>query len=135
MLRSFVIGLAVAFGIAGWSGQQGGQAAFPRPTLDTGPVHVDGSVSIVNTPAVQATQAGPWTVAVSALPSIEAATPNFVKAAHLYRLESNGHEVIVNALEVQRGDWILASRHGDPSTRSWYNLSQFQTVTDLTPGR
>src|SRR5439155_7994009 len=77
MVRSSImIGSAVAaLTAAAWQGQ--GQQGFPRPTLDTGPVRVEGSVSVTNTPTVRAEQAGIWNWC--GLLPVEYVTPEFVQ--------------------------------------------------------
>jgi hypothetical protein len=125
MLRTVIVGSAFALAAAGL----GQQTGFPRPTLDTGPVHVDGSVSVTNDVGVHATQAGPWSVTVAALPPVETAPPDFVRAGHVYRLTSAGVELAVRVSDVRRGGWV----RGTPlagGKAAWYNLSQFQTVAD-----
>ena len=130
MVRSSImIGSAVAaLTAAAWQGQ--GQQGFPRPTLDTGPVRVEGSVSVTNTPTVRAEQAGIWNV--SALPPVEFVTPEFVQPGHLYSLTStDGRRVAIRVVEVKRGGWVRASEYGtERPARVWYNLSQFQTVEE-----
>ena len=128
MLRTMIVASAFALAAAGLQ-QAGQQTGFPRPTLDTGPVHVEGSVSVTNDVDVRATQAGPWSVNVGTLPPIETASPDFVVAGHSYRLTSSaGSQIQLRVTEVRRGGWVRGFQPGGKP--AWYNLSQFQTVAD-----
>jgi hypothetical protein len=130
MLRSVFVGLA--FAVAAVAGQQGQQTTYPRPTLDTGPVHIEGSVSVTSLPEVRSLQAGQWTVAVGTLPAVETASPDFLRAGHVYRLTSAaGTAIQVRVSEVRRGGWIRGTALGSAGNKpAWYNVSQFMIVAD-----
>lgn len=132
MLREMIVGSA--FAVAAVATQQGQQTGYPRPTLDTGPVRVEGSVSVTNDVDVRAAQAGTWSVNVGTLPPIETASPDFIVAGRVYRLTSAGVELVVRISEVRRGGWVRGRPLSGGNT-AWYNLSQFQTVVDDNDSR
>src|SRR5262245_9242114 len=123
MLREVIVGSA--FAVAAVATQQGQQTGFPRPTLDTGSVRVEGTVSVTNDVDVRAAQAGAWSVNVGALPPIETASPDFVVAGHPYRLTSSaGSEIHLRVTEVRRGGWVRGFQQGGKP--AWYELLQLQ---------
>ena len=130
MLRSVIVG--AAFALAAVSVGQNQQTGFPRPTLDTGPVHIEGSVAVTNDVSVRATQAGTWSVNVAALPPVEHASPEFVHAGRVYTLTSPaGTDVHVRVSDVRRDGWLRGTPTQPAGAKpAWYNLSQFLIVAD-----
>ena len=137
-MRARTITLFLSMTVAGalvWTAaaaQQQPPPTQPRPGFGSGvmPVEgnvtVQGTVNIGNVPTVGAMQIGDWKAAVTTLPPVSIAGPDFVQVGTRYQVIwsiGDGETFAVSA--IGRGGWI---RVGDKPER-WVNLSAARSVT------
>ena len=139
-MRARWIGIVMAtigcLGVAAWA-QQG----QPRPGPGSGVVTVQGTVDIVNAPAVR--QEGDWkmslantpavtvantpAVTVANTPTVSLAPPEFVKTGGRYQIVwPSGETERISAAAVAAGGWIRVA-----GPERWINLAQARSVAAL----
>jgi hypothetical protein len=130
-----VIGLLGAAAPGAQQTQQVPPRTFPVPTADTGPVPVQGSVSINNIPTVSAAQAGPWTVKVDGPQDVHVLAPAFLQAGHIYSFRWTMDREERYKLVSMSGGWVLGEAVGgpDPGARRWLNPSLAISIEVVEP--
>jgi hypothetical protein len=128
-------------GTAAGGARQDPPPTFPRPTFDTGPVKVQGSVvvtsgeiSIANVPLVQALQEGPWEVtlrapvALAAPVRVVAGPPAAIKPGARYAVTwADGTRAVLRVIATGDDGWIDAEPD-DGTGRGWFNVAQARAI-------
>ena len=102
---------------------------FPKPTLQEGPVEVRGSVSVTNSPTVEARQSGGWTVAVDESSRVQLASPAFIEKNRTYDIrwsEADRWERY-RVLDVAPNGWVLATG-GASTERQYLNVTRAVSI-------
>jgi hypothetical protein len=134
ILGLVVVGLASAAALRAQNVPQTTPRTFPVPTADTGPVPIQGSVTIANIPMVSATQAGPWAMKLDGPQDVHVLAPSFLKVGQTYRFRwTMDRDERYKVLSVSDG-WVLGQLAGsDPAIQRWLNPSLAISIQYLKP--
>ncbi len=137
------VGLAALVVAAGGLAATGGRQGFPKPALPTEPVEVRGAVAVTALPAVDARQAGPWTVAaaqagpwtvrVSDPVPTAPLVPSFLQREGTYRFRwPDGATESFRVLDLRPDGWVWGEPvDGTAPPRRWINPAHAVTITPL----
>lgn len=103
--------------------QQTPPRTFPVPTANTGPVPIEGRVSISNIPTVSAAQAGPWTVKVDGPQDVHVLAPAFLKIGETFAFRWTMDREETYRVVSLSGGWALGQAVGGPhpGAQRWLN--------------
>jgi hypothetical protein len=131
--------LAVGLGIGSSAvGSARQQEVYRRPTFSGEPVNIEGtvvvkqgSISIDNSPVVNAQQTGPWQVAITGRPLVALGPPAAVAAGQRYAVTwADGRTDVLRVRRLADDGWLEAAV--EPSNESaWFNLAQARSVRAL----
>jgi hypothetical protein len=125
-------GLVLGSTAAGTARQQ---EVYTRPTFGATPVNVEGavvvkhgSISIDNSPVVNAQQVGSWQVALTGRPQVALGPPASVTAGERFSVTwTDGRSDVLRVNRVADDGWVEAVAAGSTEA-SWYNFSQARAV-------
>jgi hypothetical protein len=129
-MRYVTVGLvsivALASGLTALGDQGVQPQTFPRPTPAASTLHVEGEVSVVNTPAVRAQQEGPWLVTLEPGARVSVNPLGFLQAGGSYVVTwPDGVAQTVVIVQLGEGGWALGQTEG---RREWINFALARTI-------
>jgi hypothetical protein len=132
-----VVGLLGAAALGAQQTQQTPPRTFPVPTVDTGPVPIEGRVAISNIPTVSAAQSGPWTVKVDGPQDVHVLAPAFLKVGETFSFRwTMDREERYKVVSLSDG-WVLGEAVGGPrpGVQRWLNPSLAISIQELGPAQ
>lgn len=132
-MRTALIVFLAAAGLAlVWPAASAQQEVFRTPGPGTGMVTVQGSVDIGNVPDVNAAQRGEWQVAVSNVPTVVTAAPDFVARGGRFTVEwSGGERETVTIVAPGQAGWVQVEHPSGKGRRRWVNLAAALAVEEV----
>jgi len=127
-MRRPMLVTAIGAAVLLWAVVSAQQEVLPKPGPGSGIVRVTGSVDVSNAPEVQATQRGPWQVAINNVPSVKVAEmpgPSFLKRGLRYEVTWLDGQVEAVVVASARDGWIEVE-----SPRRWINVSAVRTIQE-----
>ncbi|HEX2456541.1 MAG TPA: hypothetical protein VHI99_22775 [Vicinamibacterales bacterium] len=109
------------------------QLVQPVPGPGSGIVTVSGSVSVANTPSVNAAQSGDWKVTLANTPIVHLAPPEFLRPGGRYEVVStSGQRETIAVLQIGSAGWAAWVKVQTPDGRArWINVAAAASVEEV----
>ncbi len=132
-----VVGLAGAAALGVQQVPQTPPRTFPVPTADTGPVPIQGSVTISNIPTVSAAQSGPWAVKVDGAQQVHVLAPAFLQVGETYSFRWTMDREERYRVRSMSDGWVLGEAVGGPrpGVQRWLNPSLAISIEYVGPAQ